>query len=141
MAADDGFYAAAERRIEWLALGLGAAGALCAGDYLGHSGWAGVAAGAAFSWINFRWMKQGVGTLARLSRAQEGAEKAHVPPSVYFKFMGRYALLFAGAYVILTYFNLPISSLLAGFAAVIAAALIEVVGQLFRSSHIPRGNS
>ena len=61
----------------------------------------------------------------------------HVPPSVYFKFLGRYALLFAGAYVILTYLSLPISSLLAGFAAVIVAALIEVVGQLFRSSHIP----
>jgi hypothetical protein len=141
MAEVDGFYAAAERRIEYIALGLGAAGALCSGIIWGPRTGIGVALGAAFSWVNFRWMKQGVGTLGRLAKAQEGAEKVHVGPGVYFKFIGRYALLFAGAYVILTYFSLPVSSLLAGFAVVIAAALIEVVGQLFRSGSIPRANS
>lgn len=140
MAAVERFYRAAERRIEYVALGLGAAGAICAGFIWGARAGTGVAAGAAFSWVNFRWMKQGIGTLARLSRAQEGAEKVRVPLTVYFKFIGRYALLFAGAYAILTYFNLPISSLLAGFSAVILAALIEVVGQLFRGGNIPHAD-
>lgn len=137
----DAFYAAAERRIEYIALGLGAAGAIGAGIIWGSRTGIGVALGAGFSWLNFRWMKQGVGTLSRLAKAQEGATKVHVGPGVYFKFIGRYALLFAGAYVILTYFSLPALSLLAGFAVVIAATLIEVVGQLFRRGRIPHPNS
>ena len=79
-----------------------------------------------------------MGTLAGLSKAQAGAAKVHVPTSVYFKFMGRYALLIVGAYVILTRFRVPVASLLAGFGAVVAAVLVEVVAQLFR---IPHANS
>jgi len=141
MTASETFYARAERRIEFFALSLGAAGALCAGLIWGIRIGTGVAGGAAISWVNFRWMKQGIGTLARLSRAQEGAEKVRVPPSVYFKFIGRYALLFAGAYVILTYLSLPPASLLAGFASVFVGALIEVAGQLFRAGHVPHADS
>jgi len=141
MAAGEAFYAAAERRIEYIALGLGAAGAICAGIIWGARAGIGMAIGAAFSWINFRWLKQGVGTLGRIAKAQEGAQKVQVGPGVYFRLIGRYALLFAGAYVILTYFTLPVLSLLAGFAVVIAAALIEVVWQLFRVNNIPHVDS
>ncbi len=140
MAANDSIYAAAERRIELLALGAGALGAVGAAAIWGLRAGAGVAAGAALSWLNFRWMKQGVATLARLSRAQEGAEKVRVPRSVYFKFAGRYALLFLGGYVILARIRLPAVSLLAGFASVPAAAIIEGTGLLFRGSRNPPGN-
>ena len=82
-------------------------------------------------------MKQGVGALAGLSKAQQGAEKVHVPRSVYVKFIGRYILLILSAYVILTRFSVPVASLLAGFGAVVVAALVEVVVQLLQTPKIP----
>jgi hypothetical protein len=138
MEADDAFYAAAERRIEYLTLAIGAITTIAAAIIWGWRVSAGVASGAALSWINYRWLKQGVATLARLSTAQAGAEKARVPPSVYLKFLGRYALLIAAAYAILRGFKLPAASLLAGFFAVIAAVIVELIGQLFRSGPEPR---
>lgn len=139
--AGEEFYAAAERRIELFTLILGLVGGLCGGALWGMQVGFGVAIGAVFSWINFRWMKQGVGTLAQLSKAQQSAEKARVPASVYAKFVGRYALIVLGAYVILKYLKLPVISLLAGFGAVGVAALLEVAGQLFRTKDIPSTNS
>ena len=135
MGADDAYYAAAERRIEYVTLGLGAGGAICAAVLWTPRAAAGVAAGAVLAWLNYRWLKLGVGALAGLSKAQAGAEKVYVPKSVYFKFMGRYALLIVGAYVILARFRVPVASLLAGFGAVVAAVLLEVVAQLFRIPH------
>jgi small-conductance mechanosensitive channel len=138
MAADEGYYSAAERRIEYLTLGIGAIAAIAAAIICGWRAGVGVASGAALSWINYRWLKQGVATLARLSTAQAGTEKARVPPSVYLKFLGRYALLIVAAYAILRGFKLPAASLLAGFFAVIAAVIVELIGQLFRSGPEPR---
>jgi small-conductance mechanosensitive channel len=135
MAADEAYYAAAERRIEYVTLGLGAAGAICAAILWSPRAAAGVAAGAVLAWLNYRWLKLGVGALAHLSKAQEGAAKVRVPASVYFKFMGRYALLILAAYVILTRLGVPVASLLAGFGAVVAAVLAEVVAQLFQIPH------
>ena len=140
MAAED-FYAAAERRIELFTLILGLAGGLCGGALWGMRIGFGVTIGAVLSWINFRWMKQGVGTLAQLSKAQQSAEKTRVPARVYAKFVGRYALIVLGAYVILKYLKLPVVSLLAGLGAVGVAALLEVASQLFRSKEIPSTNS
>ena len=134
MAVDDGFYSAAERRIEYFALGIGIAGAAISGFRWGGRAAAGFAAGAVLSWINYRWMKQGVGTLARLSVAQAGSPRAQVPVSVYFKFIGRYVLLIVAGYAILRSFKPPAASLLAGFFTIIAAVLVEMVGQLFRSA-------
>jgi small-conductance mechanosensitive channel len=138
MQPDDAFYAASERRIEYLTIAIGAAAAIAAAIIWGWRTAAGVASGAALSWINYRWLKQGVATLARLSTAQAGTEKARVPPSVYLKFFGRYALLIVAAYAILRGFKLSAASLLAGFFAVIAAVLVELIGQLFRSGPEPR---
>jgi len=139
--ADEAFYAAAERRIEYLTLAIGAAGVVCALIFWDIRAGAGVAIGAAVSWINFRWMKQGVNTLVRLSTAQEGAEKVRVPKTAYLKFLGRYALLVLVAYVILHSFKIVITSVLAGFFAVVAAVLVEMTGQLFRSRNLPHSDS
>jgi ATP synthase I chain len=138
MAVDDSFYTAAERRIEYLTIAIGVVATIAAAFIWGWRVSAGVASGAALSWINYRWLKQGVSTLARLSTAQAGTEKARVPRSVYLKFLGRYALLIVAAYAILRGFKLPAASLLAGFFAVIAAVLVELIGQLFRSGPEPR---
>jgi hypothetical protein len=141
MAADESFYTAAERRIEYLTIAIGAVATIGSAIIWGWRVSAGIASGAILSWINYRWLKQGVSTLARLSTAQAGTEKASVPPSVYLKFLGRYALLIVAAYAILRGFKLPAASLLAGLFAVIAAVLVELIGQLFRSGSEPREDS
>ena len=141
MAGGEEFYTAAERRIEWLIAGIGAAATAAAWFVWGRGAAAGLAAGASLSWVNYRWMKQGVNTLARLSTAQVGTQSAQVPSSVYLKFLGRYALLIVAAYVILRAFRPPLASLLAGFFSVVAAVLVEMVGQLWRRSPPPDANS
>jgi hypothetical protein len=60
---------------------------------------------------------------------------------VYLKFVGRYALLIVAAYAILRSFKPPAASLLAGFFTIIAAVLLEMVGQLFRTGPPPRADS
>lgn len=134
MAADSAYYAAAERRIEYLTLAIGAAGTVSAVILWGVRAGVGVAVGAILGWLNYRWLKQGVGALAGLAKAQQGAAKVRVPSSVYFKFIGRYILLIVVAYVILTRFNVPAESLLAGFGALVVAVLGEIVAQLFKPS-------
>jgi hypothetical protein len=135
MTENDSNYAAAEHRIEWMTLGLGVAGALFV---LARWGWrpgAGVALGAALAWLNFRWLKQGVVALVRLSTAQAGSEHVRVPMSVYVKFFGRFALLLVVVYVILSRSWLPVAAVLGGLFAVIAAVMIELMWELVRGGH------
>jgi len=132
MANDEAFYAAAERRIEYLTIWIGAAAAICAAIVWGVRAGAGVAAGALLSWINFRWMKQGIATLARLSTAQQNAETVRIPKMAHAKLLGRYALLIIAAYVILRGFKSIAASLLGGLFAGVAAVLVELIGQLLR---------
>ncbi len=132
MTADELFYRAAERRIEYFAVGLGAAATMIAAPLWGARAAVGVGAGALLAWLNFRWLKQGVGALVTLSTAQAGAEKVRVPARVYWKFLGRYALLIIGAYVILSRFSVPVMALLGGLLAVVAAVLAELIYELSR---------
>ena len=141
MAGDEEFYSAAERRIEWLIAGIGAAATAATWFVWGRRAAAGLAAGAILSWVNYRWMKQGVDRLARLSTAHVGTQRAQVPASVYLKFLGRYALLIVAAYAILRAFRPPLASLLAGFFSVVAAVLVEIIVQLFRRSPPPEASS
>jgi hypothetical protein len=129
----DAFYAAAERRIEYLTVAIGALTAIAVIIIWNWRAGFSFACGAVLSWLNYRWLKQGVATLTRLPTAQTGTEKARVPTTVYLKVLGRYALLIAAGYAILRGFKLPAAALLAGLFAVIAAVLVELIGQLFRS--------
>lgn len=129
----DSIYVAAEHRIEWMTLAFGLAGA---GFVLLRWGWrpgAGVALGAALAWLNFRWLKQGVTALVKISIAQTNAEHARVPMSVYAKFFGRFALLLVVVYVILSRSWLPVAAVLAGLFAVVAAVMIELMWELVRT--------
>ncbi len=130
MAEPDSFYRAAERRIEWLTLGLGLAGALFAGAKWGWRPGAGVAVGAILTWLNFRLLKQGVAALVKISTTQAGSEQARVPLSVYVQFFGGFALLLVVVYVILSRSLLPMVAVLSGLFAVVAAIMIEVLFQL-----------
>jgi hypothetical protein len=134
MAEPESFYAAAERRIEWLTAACGLVGAAAALARWGWRSCEGVALGAALTWLNFRWLKQGVGSLVKVAAAQAGSEHARVPRSVYFKFFGRFALLLGVAYVILSRSVLPVAAVVGGLFAVVAALMIEMVWQLVRGS-------
>jgi len=130
MAESDNFYAVAERRVEWLTAAIGLAGALVA---LARWGWlagAGVTLGAGLTWINFRWLKLGVNALVSASVAQTGQPHVRIPRSVYVKFFGRYALLLAVVYVILSRSVLPLAALVGGLFAAVAAVLAEVIWEL-----------
>jgi hypothetical protein len=140
MAELDSFYAAAERRVEWLTAALGVVGAVFAFVRWGWSWSAGVALGAAITWVNFRWLKLGVGALVNASVAQADAEHARIPGSVYVKFFGRYALLLVVVYVILSRSWLPLAAVIGGLFAAVAAVLLElmwelVTGKLGAESH------
>lgn len=132
MADPDSFYGAAERRIEWLTLALGAAGAVFAALRWDWRAGAGVALGALLTWLNFRWLKQGVGALVTVSTVQAGSEHARVPRSVYLKFFGRFALLLLVVYVILSRSLLPVAAVLGGLFAVVAAVMLELLFELVR---------
>jgi len=134
VAGNESYYRVAERRIEYVTLGIGAAGTIGALLWAGIRAGAGVAVGAVLAWLNYRWLKQGVGALADLAKVQAGAPRVRVPRSVYFKFIGRYVLLILVAYVILTRFEVPAASLLAGFGSLVFAVLAEIVWQLFGTS-------
>jgi hypothetical protein len=132
MTESESMYVAAEHRIEWMTLAFGLAGALFVLIRWGWRPGAGVALGAALAWLNFRWLKQGVTALVKISTAQANSEHARVPMSVYAKFFGRFALLLVVVYVILSRSWLPVAAVLGGLFAVVAAVMIELMWELVR---------
>lgn len=135
VADSDSIYVTAEHRIEWVTLALGMAGAIFVLVRWGWRPGAGVGLGAALAWLNFRWLKQGVVALVKVSTAQAGSEHARVPMGVYVKFFGRFAILLAAVYVILSRSLLPAAAVLGGLFAVVAAVMIELVWELVRGRH------
>jgi ATP synthase I chain len=130
MAETDSFYAAAERRIERLTLALGLAGAVFASVGWGWRSGAGLALGAGLMWLNFRWLKQGIAALVKVSTAQASQERVGIPRGVYVKFLGRFALLLIVVYVILSRSLLPVPAFATGLFAVVAAVMAELVWEL-----------
>ena len=123
-------YALTERRIARLTLALGALGAAGASFLFSLRVGAGVLIGAVLAWINFRWLKSALDTVARAATAQTEAPKARVPIASVFGLIGRYLLLGVSVYVIFIFLGIPILSMLVGLcalgAATIAASLYEV---------------
>ncbi|HSZ19106.1 MAG TPA: ATP synthase subunit I [Candidatus Acidoferrum sp.] len=133
MAESDRIYVAAEQRIEWMTVALGLAAALFAFARWGWRPGAGVALGAALAWLNFRWLKQGVTAIVKVSTAQANSEHARVPMSIYVKFFGRFALLLVAVYVILSRSWLPVAAVVGGLFAVVVAVMIELLWELART--------
>jgi ATP synthase I subunit len=131
--ANEPFGTAALRRIEWLTLALGGVGAAWAGWRWGGWGSAGLALGAAISWVNFRWLKGSVQAFGRAATAQAGSAQVRVPVSAYVKFFARFALLLGILYVILTRSWLPVIPVLAGLFASAAAVVLALVYELVAS--------
>jgi hypothetical protein len=131
--ASEPFGTAALRRIEWLTLLLGGAGAAWGGWRWGWRGSAAVALGAGISWINFRWLKGSVQAFGTAATAQAGSQQVRVPVLAYLKFFGRFALLLGTLYVILSRSWLPVVPVLAGIFAAPAAVVVALVYELLTS--------
>jgi hypothetical protein len=87
-------------------------------------GWtwgAGVLLGAGASWLNFRWLKQIVESLGENHPTRK---RLAVLAGL------RYAILGAGAYVILKYSSISVPAALMGLFAPAAAVIAEIVIQL-----------
>lgn len=128
----DAPYHHAEQRVEYLTLAFGVGGAVVA---LALRGWRfglGMAIGGSLSWLNYRWLKGGISTLAQLSDVKPDEPAPRTPPGVYLKFLGRFVLLLAVVYVILSRPFVPVASVLFGLFAAVAGVLFEMVYQLVR---------
>jgi hypothetical protein len=125
MAMSEEFYKRVERRIEWLTLAVGVAGAAWAAARWGWRSGAGLGCGAIIAWLNFRWLEQGVGALFAAS-LQTSSPAPRVSLRAYAGFTARMALLVGAVCVILKSRWLPGRAVLAGLFSLIAAVLLEV---------------
>lgn len=119
-----------ERRISWLTLVFGFSAAAIAA-LLRHNLWAaGLAIGTVLSWLNFRWLKRALDALVVLSTAQQGQEKPKVPTTTYLAALFRYGLLGLTVYVIFMFLHVPLGSMILGFCALAAAAIVASVWEI-----------
>jgi hypothetical protein len=121
----------AERRIARLTLWLGLAAAVPVAALVSPRAGAGVAAGAVLAWVNYVWLKAAAHALTDVARGQAEGQRARVPASVYAKFFGRYALIAAIVYVMVTRFAIPVASVLGGLLALGAAVMVEGLYEVF----------
>jgi ATP synthase I chain len=131
---DEDRHARFSRRIRWLTIILGMAGALAAGLLKSHRAGYGVAIGTVLAWLNYRWMDQGLSSFVRGSVAQEGLPKPQVPLSTYAKFGGRYALIGIALYGIVTFLAIPALWLVVGLLALGLAVTVEGLYEVISGS-------
>jgi len=132
MSTDASWSRGAERRIELFTLGLGAAAALATFARASGRAALGVALGSFVAWLNFRWLKAGVGRLESLSIQEAGRENPHLPRRGGVGFVARYALL--AAVLCASFFSslVPVAAVMAGLFTLVAAVLGEGLYHLFR---------
>jgi small-conductance mechanosensitive channel len=126
-------YQTSESRISHLTLALGVVAALPVAIVYSWRWGLGILIGAAFAWLNFRWLRQGLDALAAAT-GQSNPQRAHVPISTYFKAAFRYGLIALGVYVIFKYLNVPVLSMVLGLCALGAATIVISVHSIFRPS-------
>jgi hypothetical protein len=116
------FFEEAYRRLFRFMAVVVALGAIAAFVWKGLPGGVGFLVGAAFSVVNFRWLKQLTDALGRKG-----------PPKQLWRavvFGGRYFLFGAVAYVIVKMFGINLLAVLAGLLVASAAVLLEIVYEL-----------
>jgi hypothetical protein len=119
------------RRVGWLTLGMGVAASIATAALVSWRFGAGFAVGTVLGWLNFRWLDGGVGAIVSAGLAQQGWPQPQVPRRVYYAFAGRYALIGAVAYVIVTFLHFPVLSVLGGLLCLGAAVVVESLYEVF----------
>lgn len=120
-----------DRRIRNVSLGLGIPACLAALLLGGPESGLGFLAGAALSWINFRWLKQGVDRLIESARSPKSPPKGAVRAAI-FKYFLRYALIGLSLYATFRFGFLEVFGFFSGLLLVVAAVLVECVLQVIR---------
>jgi hypothetical protein len=120
--AGDAFFEKAYRRISRFMIGSAVLGAVAAFWYEGLRGSAGFLIGAAFSIVNFRWMKQLAAAIG-----SKGPPKTMGRAIV---FGMRYFLFGLAGYVIVKVFGISLLAVLAGLFVAAAAVVLEIIYEL-----------
>lgn len=130
----ESFYAGAMARIHKFMIAL--AILLSAGCWHKFGRWSalGFALGCAIAYLNFHWLKSGVAHLA--DRATH-SEKGQSGKGIVARFLLRYVLLGAAAYVILTSFPASLRGLLAGLFLPVGAIICEAGYELYTGLNRP----
>jgi len=89
---------------------------------------AGFAFGCAIAYFNFHWLKR---VIAGFADRATGAATSQSGQGIVFRFLFRYVLMAAGAYVILTVSPASLNGLLAGLFLPVAAIGCEAVYELY----------
>jgi hypothetical protein len=124
----DDFYSGAVGRIRVCMVGLALVLSAVAWWKFGRGSALGFALGCAIAYLNFHWLKRGVSGLAdRVTNAG----KPQSSSGIVARFLLRYILLGAAAYVILTSFPASLRGLFAGLCLPVGAIVCEAVYELY----------
>jgi hypothetical protein len=118
---EERFAEVALARINKAMFALAAGGAIAALAWKGWTWGVGFLLGSVASWLNFRWLKHLVDTLA-------GVRPRRARVAIFAGL--RYALLGGGAYVIFVYSPISKVATLAGLFVSVAAVIVEIIFQL-----------
>jgi hypothetical protein len=124
----DDFYSGAVERIRYFMAGLAVMLAAAAWWKFGRRSALGFALGCTIAYLNFHWLKRGVSGLA--DRVTD-AGKPQSASGIVARFLLRYVLLGAAAYVILTSFPASLRGLFAGLCLPVGAIACEAVYELY----------
>jgi ATP synthase I chain len=115
------------RNISNLTLAIGALGGGLALVFH-RADWAkGVVVGAALAWLNFRWIKKGVGVMLSAAADRESKRSGG---AVVLLMVFRYVLLGGAIYVIFGYIHVPLLSIAVGLCALGAATIAASVREI-----------
>ena len=88
----------------------------------------GLAFGCAIAYINFHWLKR---VIAGFADRATGTATSETGQGIVFRFLFRYVLMAAGAYVILTVSPASLNGLLAGLFLPVAGIACEAIYELY----------
>jgi len=120
-----------DRRLLKISMGLGIPACLAALILGGLDSGLGFLAGAVLSWINFRWLKQGVDRLLESARSARPTPKRAAHGAI-FKYFLRYALIGLSLYATFRIDILEVFGFFSGLLLVVAAVLVECVLQVVK---------
>ncbi len=129
------FYRRIEHRINWLTLAVGALAAIIVTRSVSVRAGSGVAIGACLIWLHYLWLRGATRGLVQETEKQTGGPRAGNSTWIVFRSLVGYALIAIVAYVIVTYFRLPIFSILGGLLALGAAAMIGSLYAVLFDNH------
>jgi hypothetical protein len=114
----------------WMVV-LGVIGTGLAARYAGLSGAAGFLIGATAAWLNLRLIERGVNRIVRLVAAEPGTVSTGSGVRIFIQF----AVFATLAFVILRFTGFNLMAALLGFLVCPAAAVMEIVYELFTYGH------